>query len=328
MKRREFIAAVGGAAVWPLTANAQQVDRVRRIGALMNLTADDQENQRRLGALVESLKPLGWTVGHNLHIDYRWAAGDPNLFRKYAEELVALSPDLLLASVGPVVHALQQVTSSIPIVFATATDPVGAGLVESLARPGGNTTGFTHFEFNLAGKLVEILKEIAPNVKRAAVLRDPRFAAGIGQLGALQGAAQSLGVELTPINLLESREIERQVGAFARTSDAGLIVPASTMASIQRKLVISLAAHHRLPAVFPFQYFVVDGGLISYGPDFIDQYRKTATYVDRILKGEKPASLPVQQSTKYILAINLTTAKALGLTIPPTLLARADEVIE
>ena len=300
---------------------------MRRIGVLMNLAADDPDGQRRLTAFVQALQQLGWTDGSNVRIDYRWGAGDSDRFRQFAAELVALTPDVLLGG-GIVVPALQQATRSVPIVFVGVPDPVGAGFVDSLARPGGNATGFTFYEYGISGKWLELLKEIAPRVTRVAVLRDAASPSGTGQLGALQSVAPSFGVELNPVSLREAADIGRAVTAFARESNRGLIVVGSTRAAVHRELIISLAARHRLPAVYPFRYFAAQGGLISYGPDPIDQYRRAADYVDRILKGEKPADLPVQAPTKYELVINLKTAKALGIVMPPSLLARADEVIE
>jgi ABC-type uncharacterized transport system substrate-binding protein len=326
MIRREFISLLGGAAVaWPLAARTQQGERPRRIGVLMNLAADDPQGQARIAAFVQGLAQLGWTEGRNVRIDYRWGPGDAERYRRYAAELVRLAPDIILASASPTVAAFQQTNRTVPIVFASVIDPVGAGFVASLARPGGNSTGFITFEYALAAKWLELLKEIAPGVTRAAVLRDPATAAGIGQFAAIQGAA-SLGVELSPIAVHDAGEIERTVAAFARGSNGGLIVVAG--ASGHRELIIMLAARHRLPAVYPFRFDATNGGLISYGPDIVDQYRRAAAYVDRILKGEKPADLPVQAPTKYELVLNLKTAKALGLEVPPTLLARADEVIE
>jgi putative ABC transport system substrate-binding protein len=326
MKRREFITLLGGAAAWPpLAAHAEQPERMRRIGVLMNLAADDPQGQARIAAFVQGLAQLGWTEGRNVRIDYRWGPGDAERYRRYAAELVRLAPDIILASASPTVAAFQQTNRTVPIVFASVIDPVGAGFVASLARPGGNSTGFITFEYALAAKWLELLKEIAPGVTRAAVLRDPATAAGIGQFAAIQGAA-SLGVELSPIAVHDAGEIERTVAAFARGSNGGLIVVAG--ASGHRELIIMLAARHRLPAVYPFRFDATNGGLISYGPDIVDQYRRAAAYVDRILKGEKPADLPVQAPTKYELVLNLKTAKALGLEVPPTLLARADEVIE
>jgi ABC-type uncharacterized transport system substrate-binding protein len=328
VRRRDFISLLGGAAAaWPLVARAQQGERVQRIGVLMALAADDPEGQARLSAFVQGLQELGWSVGRNVRIDYRWAVGDTNRYRSYAAELLALAPDVVLA-VGSTAMGPLQATRSVPVVFVQVADPVGAGFVESLARPGGNATGFTVFEFGMSAKWLELLKEVAPQVRRAAVLRDATIAAGAGQLGALQSVAPSLGVELRPVAVRDAGEIERTVTAFARESNGGLIVVAGAGVATNRELIIRLAARYRLPAVYPYRYYVASGGLMSYGPDNIDQYRRAAGYVDRILKGEKPADLPVQAPTKYELVINLKTAKALGLEIPPTLLARADEVIE
>jgi putative ABC transport system substrate-binding protein len=327
IRRREFIFTLGGAAVaWPLAAHAQQGERVRRIGVLMNLAADDPEGQARLTAFAQGLQQLGWTDGRNVRIDYRWGAGDAGAFHRYAEELLALAPDVILASGTPSVQALQKVTRTVPIVFALVADPVGAGWVESLARPGGNTTGFTPMEYGIGAKWLELLKEIAPRVTRVAVLRD--LTIGLGQLGAIQAVAPSFGVELRAGGLRDAGEIERTVAAFAGSSNAGLIVTASTSGAVHRDLITMLAARHRLPAVYSFRYYVTGGGLISYGANTIDIHRRAASYVDRILKGEKPADLPVQAPTKYELVVNLKTARALGLTVPDSLLARADEVIE
>jgi putative tryptophan/tyrosine transport system substrate-binding protein len=328
MKRREFISVIGVAATWPLAARAQQPERMRRIGVLMNLAPDDAEGQARNAAFLQGLQELGWTVGRNVRIEYRWGAGDAELFRKHASELVALAPDVILAGGGAVVPSLLQATRTVPIVFTGTPDPVGAGFVESLARPGGNVTGFTPFEFGISGKWLELLKEIAPRVTQVAIIRDPAVAAGVGQLGAIQSVAPSLGVELRPLGVRDAGEIERVITAFARSPNGGLIVTGSALATVHRNLIVTLAARHKLPAVYYEQFFAAAGGLISYGPDQIDQYWLAAGYVDRILKGEKPADLPVQAPTKYKLVINLKTAKALGLDVPPTLLARADEVIE
>ena len=327
MRRRDFITLVGGAAAWPLSARAQQPERARRIGVLMNFAADDSEGQARLAAFLQELQQLGWTDGRNVRIDYLLGAGDADRIRKYAAELVALAPDVILTAGTLSVAALQQATRTVPIVFGNIIDPVGAGFVESLARPGGNVTGFTVFEYGISGKWLELLKEVAPRVTRAAVLRDP-MASGSGQLGAIQGAAPSFGVELRPIDVRHAGEIERAVAAFARTSNGGLIVTGSGLATAHRDLIVTLAARHKLPAVYANRVFVTGGGLISYGPDRVDNYRRAAGYIDRIFKGEKPADLPVQAPTKYELTINLKTAMALGLEVPPTLLARADEVIE
>jgi putative tryptophan/tyrosine transport system substrate-binding protein len=330
MRRRELICLIGGAAVaWPLAARAQQADRMRRVGVLEARAADDREGQARLAAFLQGLQELGWTDGRSVRIDYRWAAADTDRSRIYAAELVALAPDVILASASQSTAALLQITRTVPIVFVNVVDPVGAGFVARLARPGGNATGFTPFEYSLSGKWLELLKEIAPNLTRIAILRDPAIATGIGQYAAIQAmASPSLGVELSPIDVRDGGEIEREIAAVARESNGGLIVTASSGAVARRELIIMLAARHRLPAVYPFRYFVTSGGLISYGPDPTDQFRRAAGYVDRILKGEKAADLPVQSPTKYELAINLKTAKALGLTMPPSLLARADQVIE
>jgi putative ABC transport system substrate-binding protein len=325
--RRAFITLIcGAAAAWPLAARAQQPERMRRIGVLMNLAADDAEGQARLAAFVHDLQQLGWTDGRNVRIDVRWVAGDARLFHRYADELLALAPDAILASATPSVQALQQATGAVPIVFANVGDPVGMGLVASLARPGGNITGFTPFEFGFGAKWLEMLKEIAPRVTRVAVLRD--LTIGPAQLSAIQAVAPSFGGELSAVGVRDAAEIERTVAAFARPSNAGMIVTASTSAVVHRHLITMLAARHGLPAVYPYRYFVTAGGLISYGANATDQYRRAAGYIDRILKGEKPADLPVQAPTKYELVINLKTAKALGLDVPPALLARADEVIE
>jgi ABC-type uncharacterized transport system substrate-binding protein len=326
-KRREFITLLGGAAAaWPLTARAQQGERMRRIGVLMNLAADDAEGQARLAAFVHDLQQLGWTDGRNVRIDVRWVPGDAHLFHTYADELLALAPDAIMASATPSVQALQQVTRTVPIVFANVGDPVAMGVVRSLARPGGNITGFTPMEYGFAAKWLELLKEIAPRVTRVAVLRD--LTIGPAHLSAIQAVAPSFGVELSVVGVGDVGEIERSVAAFARSLNAGLIVTSSTSALVHRDLITMLAARHRLPAVYPFRYFVTAGGLISYGANATDQYRRAAGYIDRILKGENPADLPVQAPTKYELVINIKTAKTLGLTVPDTLLARADEVIE
>jgi putative ABC transport system substrate-binding protein len=329
VRRREFISLLAGAAAaWPLAAHAQQPDRMRRIGVLMSLTADDPEGQVRLTAFLQGLQQLGWTDGRNVRIDTRWGAGDADRSRRYAAELVALAPDVILASGTSTMGPLLRATRTVPIVFTQVTDPVVAGFVDSLARPGGNATGFTLSEYGISGKWLELLKEIAPRVTRAAVLRDPEMAAGSGQLGAIQSVAPSFGVELSPVNVRDAPEIERALAAFARGSNGGLIVSASGLAIVHRDLIMTLAARHRLPAVYFARYFVTGGGLISYGSDNIDPHRRAAGYVDRILKGEKPADLPVQAPTKFELVVNLKTAKALGLEVPTTLLARADEVIE
>jgi len=327
--RRKFLATLlGGAAAWPLAARAQQREKMRRIGVLMNLTADDAEGQARLAAFLQGLQEAGWAVSRNVRIDLRWGAGDADRFRKQAAELVALAPDVVLASGIPAATPLLQATRTVPIVFANVVDPVGAGLVASLARPGSNATGFTSPDYAFGGKWVELLKEIAPRVTRIAVLRDAGSSSGIGYLGAVQLAASSFGMELTPIGINDAGEIERGVTAFAHASNGGLIVTGNTLTMVHRELIIALAARHRLPAVYNIRLFANDGGLISYGHDTVDPFRRAAGYVDRILKGEKPADLPVQAPTKYELVINLKTARALGLEVPSTLLARADEVIE
>jgi putative tryptophan/tyrosine transport system substrate-binding protein len=328
VKRREFMTLLGGAAAWPLAARAQQVEKVRRIGVLQPLAADDPESPARVTAFAQGLQQFGWTDGRNVRIDYRWAAGDTDRYRRYAAELVALAPDVILASSSPAMMSLQQLTRTMPIVFVSVVDPVGAGFVESLARPGGNATGFVLYEYGMSAKWLELLKEIVPLLKLAAVLRDPAIASGAGQYAVIQAAAPSFGVELRAVGVGDAGEIERAITAFARSSNGGLIVTGSPLALVHRDLIITLAARHRLPAVYPFRYFAASGGLISYGPNTTDPYRRAAGYVDRILKGEKPADLPVQNPTKHELVINLKTAKAMGLEIPPTLLARADEVIE
>src|SRR6516162_95943 len=326
--RREFITLLGGTAAWPLAARAQQRERMRRIGVLMSTTADDPEGQARIAAFHQGLQELGWTVGRNARVDVRWGAFDADSSRHYATELVALAPEVIVVSASAAMGALQRMRTTVPIVFVSIIDPVGAGFVESLARPGGNVTGFTNFEYGLSGKWPELLKEIAPSVTRAAVLRDATIASGIGQYAIIQAVAPSLGIELRPIDLRDPGEIERGVLAFAREPNSGLIIVGAPSGVVHRDLIIALAARHRLPAVYPYPAFAHSGGLISYGPDAVDQYRRAAGYVDRILKGAKPADLPVQAPTKYELVINLKTAKSLGLEVPPSLLARADEVIE
>jgi putative ABC transport system substrate-binding protein len=329
MQRREFITLLGGAAAaWPIVARAQQPERMRRIGVLMNLAADDAEGQARLAAFLQGLQEAGWAVGRNAHIDLRWSAGDAEQFRKQAAELVALAPDVVLTSGIPVLAALLQATRTVPIIFTIVPDPVGSGFVESLSQPGGNASGFMQFEYSLSGKWLELLKQIAPNVTRAAILWDPNIPAGIGQFAVIQSVAPSLGVDVRPINLSNISETERAIALFASQPNGGLIVTASALTITHRALINTLAAKHKLPAVVPNRVYMTSGVLISYGVDFVDQHRRAAVYVDRILKGEKPADLPVQAPTKYELVINLKTAKALGLTVPPTLLARADEVIE
>jgi putative ABC transport system substrate-binding protein len=328
LNRRSFITLLGGAAAWPLAARAQQGERMRRIGVLSILAADDPGGRAYLGAFQQELQQLGWIEGRNMRLDHRPAAGDAERVRQYAADLAALAPDVILATSGTVLPALLQATRSVPIVFVQVIDPVGAGFVDSLARPGGNVTGFLTFEFGISGKWLELLKQLAPRVIRAAVLRDPDIPAGMGQFGALQSAAPSFGVALTPVGVRDPREIERAVTAFAGSPNGGLIVTGSQLAAVHRDLIVRLAARHRLPAVYSDPYFVSGGGLLSYGPDRIAFYRHAAGYVDRILKGEKPADLPVQAPTRYELVLNLKTAKALGLTVPDTVLARADEVIE
>jgi putative ABC transport system substrate-binding protein len=328
MKRREFITLFGAAAAWPIAARGQQGERMRRIGVLMPTSADDAQGQARVAAFQEGLHQRGWTVGGNVRIDARWAAGNADLIRKYAAELVASAPDVILAAGTATVMPLVQATRTLPIVFAIAPDPVGSGLVDSLARPGGNVTGFTTFEYSIAAKWLELLKEIAPGIRQVAVLRDSDIASGMAQWGAIQSAAPSFRVEVSPVNMRNAREIERAITAFARTPNAGLIVTSGPLGTVHRDLIVGLAARHKLPAFYYERFFVTAGGLASYGPNFVDHFRSAAGYVDRIFRGEKPADLPVQAPTKYELVINLKTAKALGLDVPPTLLARSDEVIE
>jgi putative ABC transport system substrate-binding protein len=328
MKRREFITLLGGATAWPLTARAQERKRIRRVGALMPYAANDPQAQARNAAFLQGLQQLGWTVGTNVQIDYRWSAGNEDDTRKYAAELVALAPDVIFASGSAAVGPLRRATRTVPIVFAATPDPVGAGFVESLARPGGNITGFTPYEYGIGAKWLEVLKEIAPSVARVAVVRDPTITAGIGLWGAIQSVSPSFGVELRPVDVGDAGEIERALAAFAGSPNGGLILTGSALAIVHRDLIIALAARYRLPAVYYERYFAAAGGLISYGYDTVKAYRLAAGYVDRILKGEKPADLPVQTPTKYELVINLKTAKALGLQVPDKLLAIADEVIE
>jgi putative ABC transport system substrate-binding protein len=329
MRRREFITVLGGAAAaWPLAASAQQPERVRRIGVLLPAAADDPEFQARVGAFLQGLQQSGWTIGRNVRIDTRWATTSVADIRRHAAELAALAPDVILAFGASTVGPLLQATRTVPIVFPAAGDPVGAGFVDSLARPGGNATGFMSYEYSLSGKWLELLKQVAPGVRRVAVLRDPANPTGIGQFGVIQAMASALSVEVNPVNMRDADEIERAVVALVRSSNGGLIVTGSGLASSHRDLIITLARRHKLPAVYYERNFVAAGGLVSYGPDFVDQFRRAAGYVDRILKGEKPADLPVEAPTKYELVINLKTAKALGLTVSPSLLARADEVIE
>ena len=328
MKRREFITLLGAAAAWPLAVRAQQPERVRRIGILLPATSDDTEFQARLAAFHQGLALLGWTIGRNVRIDTRWATTNADDIRRHAAELAALAPDVILAHGGATVGPLLQATRTVPIVFPVAVDPVGAGFVESLARPGGNTTGFLSYEYSLSGKWLEVLKQIAPAVTRVGVLRNPAISSGPAQFGVIQAVAPSLRVEVNPFNMRDADEIERAVAAFARASNGGLIVTASGLAARHLDLIVTLAARYKLPAVYFERSFVAGGGLISYGADYTDQYRRAAGYVDRILKGEKPADLPVQAPTRYELVINLKTAKELGLAVPPSVLARADEVIE
>jgi putative ABC transport system substrate-binding protein len=327
MRRREFLGILGGAAAWPVASEAQQAERVRRVGLLNILGPDDPEAQARRAVFEQTLQRLGWTVGRDLMIETRQVGGDLDSLRRNSAELVALAPDVIFGIGSLSVAPLQQATNTIPIVFVGVPDPVGAGFVQSMAHPGGNITGFSIYEYSMSGKWAELLKQIAPNVTRALVFRDPTSAAGIGQFAAIRSVAQSLGVELTPLNVRDTDEIERTVAAFARSGNGGVIVPPGGTAA-HRKLIISLAARYKLPSVYAFRYWAVDGGLISYGPNTHDLVRRAAGYVDRILKGEKPADMPVQAPTKYELVINLKTAKALGLTVPNTLLVTADEVIE
>jgi putative ABC transport system substrate-binding protein len=328
MRRREFITLAGGAATWPLTARAQQGRQMRTVGVLMNVAADDTEAKARMAAFMQGLEKLGWTDGHNVRITYRWSGSDADHIRKAAVELVALAPDVILTQTSLATAALLQATRTVPIVFTIVSDPVGAGYVDSMAHPGGNATGFINYENSFAGKWLELLKQVAPRVTQVAVLRDPSVAAGIGQFTAIQSVAASLGVELRPVNVHDAGEIERAITTFAAVSNGGLIVTGSPQATANRALIIALAARYRLPAIYNVQFFVTDGGLLSYGTDNVDEFRRAAVYVDRILKGEKAADLPVQAPTKYELAINLKTAKALGLDIPETLLSTADQVIE
>jgi putative ABC transport system substrate-binding protein len=328
MKRREFIAGLGGAAAWPVVARGQQAERMRRVVVLMSSGEDDPQDATRFAAFESGLQELGWAIGRNLSIDYRWAAGDSDSLRKYATELRVLAPDAIVASGTQAVTAAQQTTGTVPIVFVNIIDPVSAGFVSSLAQPGGNVTGFLMFEYATSAKWVELLKQIAPGVMRAAVLRDIGAASGSGQLGAIQSAASQLGLAFRPVGVRDASEIEHGITDFARGSNGGLIVTGSAQARVHLKLIIGLAARHLLPAVYSGRLFVDAGGLISYGPSTIDSFRFAAGYLDRILRGEKPGDLPVQAPTKYELVINLKTAKALGLEVPQSLLARADEVIE
>jgi putative ABC transport system substrate-binding protein len=328
VKRREFITLLGGAAAWPLVARAQQAERMRRIGVLLPASSDDAEFQARIGAFLQGLALLGWTIGRNVRIEARWATHDGAEIRRHAAELTALAPDVILAHGASTVGPLLQATRAVSIVFTVISDPVAGGFVDSLARPGGNATGFMVSEYGIAAKWLELLKEIAPNVTRVAILRDPAIPTGPAQFGIIQVAAASLRVELTPVSVRDSPEIDRAVAAFAPAGNGGLIVIGGAATSIHRTLIATLAVRHKLPAIYAERSYAAAGGLISYGSDYVDQYRRAAGYVDRILKGEKPADLPVQAPTKYELVINLKTAKALGIDVPATLLARADEVIE
>jgi putative ABC transport system substrate-binding protein len=327
MTRREFITLLGGSAAWPLAARAQQGERVRRVGVLMHTTSEEPDSRARIEALQKGLRAAGWDIGRNLHVDVRWSEGDVARLREAASELVALGTDVIVAGVGPTTPILQQTTRTVPIVMAQVIDPVGGAFVQSMARPGGNVTGFNQFEYSLSGKWLELLREVAPQVSRVGVVRDPGGPAEIGQWAVISAFASPMGVELSPINLSAS-DTESAVSSFARGPHDGLIVVVSSRATIHRDLIVALATRHRLPAVYPYRFFVAAGGLMSYGPNLIEQYRRTASYVDRILRGEKPGDLPIQNPTKYELVINLKTAKALGLTVPSSLLARADEVIE
>ena len=328
IRRREFITLLSGAAAWPLAAKAQQAGRMHRIGVLLPSAANDPESMSRVTAFLQGLQELGWTDGRNVRIEFRWGAGDAEQYGKIASDLIALAPDVVLTLGTLSVKALQRATRTVPIIFAQTTDPVGGGLVESLARPGGNVTGFAAPEFQTSGKYVEVLKEAAPQLAHLAVTRDPGNAAGTAQFAAIQTVASSLGMDTRPVDVREISEIERVVATAARQPNTGLIVTASAPAQIHRDLLIALAAQHRLPAIYPYRFFAADGGLISYGVDQHDDFRRAAGYVDRILKGEKPADLPLQAPTKFELVINLKTAKTLGLTLPPSLLVIADEVIE
>jgi putative ABC transport system substrate-binding protein len=331
MRRREFIAALGGAAAttaWPLAVRSQQAGGMRRIGVLAGVAADDPNGRIRIAALLQGLQQSGWTVGGNLKMEYRWAAGSADDLRKYATELAGLAPDVIFAAGGTSLGALLQATHTVPIVFVVVPDPVGSGFVDSLSRPGGNATGFMQFEYSLSGKWLELLKQIAPDLNRAAVVWDPAIPPGIGQFAVIQSVAPSFGVELRPVNARDPAEIERRIADFARSANGGLIVTASALSVVHRELIVRLAAQYKLPAVYFERQFVGDGGLVSYGSDWVDQHRRAANYVNRILRGEKPAELPVQAPTKYELVINLKTAKALGITVPQSVLSRADEVIE
>jgi ABC-type uncharacterized transport system substrate-binding protein len=328
VKRREFITLLGGVAAWPLTAGAQQGERARRVGVLMTTGANDTVAQIRYAAFLQGLQQSGWEVGRNIRIETRWTGGSTDDHRKSAAALVALAPDVILAAGGAGAGLLLQATRSVPIVFVHTADPVGAGFVNSMSRPGGNATGFTNFEYGIGAKWLELLKEILPSLTRAAIVRDPAITAGIGQWGAIQAVAPSLGIDVIPVNMRDAAEIEHAIAAFAGSPNGGLIVTGSALAVLNRELIVTLAARHKLPTVYYERLFVFAGGLASYGADLVEQYRQAAGYIARILKGEKPADLPVQAPTKYELVINLKTAKALGLDVPTTVLARADEVIE
>ena len=328
MKRREFIAGVGGAAAWSLAALAQQGDHVRRIGVLMNFGTDDAEAPALVGAFSQGLAESGWIIGRNARIDYRWYQGNPEAARAYAAELLALTPDIILTSGTPGTTAVKQLTRTVPIVFTRVGDPVGSGILNSLARPGGNVTGFMNYEFSFGGKWVDLLKEIAPHVSRVAVFRDETNPTGIAQFGIIQAMATSVGLQVTPVSVSNSDEIASAVEAFAHSPNGGAIMTGGAMITGHRDLILKLVARYKLPAITYDRFSAANGGLISYGPDFADQFRRAAGYVDRILKGEKPGELPVQAPTKYELVVNLKTAKALGLTIPQSVLTRADEVIE
>ena len=328
MRRRDFIGVVVGLVAWPIAARAQKRGEIRRIGVLMDRAADDPQGQARLLAFRHALQQLGWSDGYSVRIETRWGEDDVERERKYAAELVALAPDVILASGSLSVAALQRVTHTLPIVFAAVTDPVGAGFVDNLSWPGGNTTGFMLFEYSLSGKWLEVLKQVAPRVTRAGIVQVPNLPSAAAEFASLQAVAQYIGVEITPLNIRDPGQIERAISAFARSANNGLILPPSASGSVHRNLIITLAARYKLPAVYTYRFAVTEGGLISYGPDAVDQFRRSAGYVDRILKGEKPGDLPVEAPTKYELVINLKTAKTLGLTVPAMLLARADEVIE
>ena len=328
MKRRNFMSLLGGAAAWPFAARAQQPEPMRRVGVLMQIAEGDAESKIQVAEFLRELRELGWVVGRNVKLDTRWAGGDSDRIRKYAAELVALAPDVVLASGGTVVGALQQASRTVPIVFVNVTDPIGRGYVASLAEPGGNATGFTSFEFGIGGKWLELLKQIAPGMARVAVLRDPVITAGMGYLAAIHALAPSFGVEVSPVDVRVKSDMERAIAAFARTPNGGLIITPDPAAIAHREVIIALASQYRLPAIYPFRYFAVEGGLISYGPNAIEQFRRAASYADRILKGEKPGNLPVQAPTKFELAISLKTAKALDVAVPQMLVSRADELIE